>query len=65
MTQIKDIVPVELINRAGTVPAVKTKLGAKVKLGESEVLLYNGVDGYLAHIILQELPGNASRPDQR
>ncbi|WP_190973500.1 hypothetical protein [Schleiferilactobacillus harbinensis] len=46
-------------------PAVKTKLGAKVKLGESEVLLYNGVDGYLAHIILQELTGNASRPDQR
>lgn len=26
MTQIKDIVPVELINRAGAVPAVKTKL---------------------------------------
>lgn len=48
MTQIKDVVPAELIDRAGLVPAVKTKLGAKVKLGESEVLLYNGVDGYLA-----------------
>lgn len=57
MTQIKDIVPVELINRAGSVPAVKTKLGAKVKLGESEVLLYNGVDGYLAHIILCGMTG--------
>ena len=64
MTQIKDVVPVDLINHAGSVPAVTTKLGVKVKLGESEVLLYNGVDN-LAHIILQELTGNASRPDQR
>ena len=32
MTQIKDVVPAELIDRAGLVPAVKTKLGAKVKL---------------------------------
>ncbi|ERL64862.1 hypothetical protein [Schleiferilactobacillus shenzhenensis] len=65
MTQIKDIVPVELVNRAASTPIVKTKLGVKVRFGDAEVLLYNGIDGYLAHIILQEMTGNAARPDQR
>lgn len=55
----------ELVNGAASTPVVKTKLGAKVKCSDVEILLYNGIDGYLTHVILQKMTGNAARPEQR
>lgn len=61
MFQTNDIVPVQMVNRDGASVVVKPKLGAKVKLDDTEVLFYNGIDKVMTHIILQELMKHDSR----
>ncbi|GIP71016.1 hypothetical protein AWA1501_31790 [Lactiplantibacillus pentosus] len=64
MTQINDLVPIQMVNRDGAAVVVKPKLGAKIKLNEAEVLFYNGIDKVMARIILQELMAHDTRPVQ-
>lgn len=64
----KEIVPIQIVDRnpsmTPTAPA-KSKLAARVKLGQAEAYIYNGTDKYILSTIMKELSIHASRLHSR
>ncbi|MGM0112748.1 hypothetical protein [Enterococcus sp. DIV0187] len=64
----KEIVPIQIVDRnpsmTPTAPA-KSKLAARVKLGQAEAYIYNGTDKYILATIMKELSIHASRLHSR
>ncbi|MDR2834032.1 MAG: hypothetical protein LBV67_09990 [Streptococcaceae bacterium] len=67
MTKIKDIVPIQFSDPSprSTSPSSKPKLAGKLKVGEAELIIYNGIDKYILYAILKELKSNDSRFNER
>lgn len=60
----KEIVPIQIVDRnppMSPTPPAKSKLAARVKLGQAEAYIYNGTDKYILATIMKELSIHASR----
>lgn len=60
----KEIVPIQIVDRnppMSPTPPAKSRLTARVKLGQAEVYIYNGTDKNILATIMKELSIHASR----
>lgn len=60
----KEIVPIQIVDRNPPMPPTapaKSKLAARVKLGQAEAYIYNGTDKYILATIIKKLSIHASR----
>lgn len=60
----KEIVPIQIVDRnppMSPTPLVKSKLAARVKLGQAEAYIYNGTDKYILAMIMKGLSIHTSR----
>jgi hypothetical protein len=64
MNKIGEVVEVNLPEkrplRSPNIPISKKQIGAKIKNGDRELIVYNGIDKYVLYILLQELMKNDS-----
>ena len=64
----QEIVPIQIVDRnppLSPTPPAKSKLTARVKLGQAEAYIYNGTDKYILTTIMKELSIHASRLHSR
>lgn len=64
----QEIVPIQIVDRnppLSSTPPAKSKLAARVKLGQAEAYIYNGTDKYILATIMKELSILASRLHSR